>query len=273
MEFLHSVFLGLVQGLTEFLPVSSSGHLVLFQQILGGFSEADLFEDIMLHLGTLVAVTAFCRHEVAMLFKSLLHFHRKPENDEEAAEKRLLVAVILAGIPTAILGFAIKATMVPHFSSSLLLAVTFGITTLLLILSKYLVGANRKLNSSTALAVGAAQGLSVLPGISRSGFTIVIGQAMGLKNVHAARFAFVLSIPAIIGAALFTFIDLIQHPEAPHSLSLPMVCGMIVAAIVGYTSLVLLTRVIENAKFHYFAWYTGLISIFCVLRGLGLISL
>jgi undecaprenyl-diphosphatase len=273
-EFLQSILLGIVQGLTEFLPVSSSGHLVLFQQIFGGFSEADLFEDIMLHIGTLVAVSIFCWREIMMLLRALTHLFRKSRTAEEQREKRLFIAILIAGIPTVLFGFLIKSTMVDSFSSPLLLAVTFGITTVLLILSRLFTSSSSILSPRIALAVGTAQGLAVLPGISRSGSTIVIGQAMGLGRREAARFAFVLAIPAIVGAALFTFKDLVDQPNlTAHSLSLPLLCGMIAAAIVGYISLVLLTRMIDKAAFHHFAWYTGAICLFCLLRALGIIQL
>lgn len=272
MDLLQSIFLGIIQGLTEFLPVSSSGHLVLFQQLFTGFTEAHLFEDIMLHIGTLVAVVVFCWREVLMLFHALTHLHRKSTTEEERAEKRLFLAILAAGIPTAILGFAIKKTMVPFFSSPLLLAATFGITTVVLILSRFFAGHTDKLTMKRGFIVGAAQGLAVLPGISRSGSTIVVGQMTGLKRQNSARFAFVLSIPAILGAAFFTFLEILEHPYAASRLSLPMVCGMIASAIVGYISLVMLTRMIDKAKFHYFAFYTGLVSLFCLLWGLGILT-
>lgn len=269
MEYLEMLFLGLVQGLTEFLPVSSSGHLVLFQQLFGGFQESNLFEDIVLHIGTLLAVTVFCRHQILMILRALTHLHRPSATEEEREEKRLFIAIIVAGIPTAVFGFLIKKTMVGFFSSPLLLFITFGVTTVLLVLSRFFAGDSERLTPLRGLAVGTAQGISVLPGISRSGSTIVLGQIMGLTRTQAARFAFVLSIPAILGAAFFTFLEMNSTPGTAHHLSLPLVCGMIASAIVGYTSLVVLTNMIEKAKFHYFAWYTGLVSLFCLWRGLA----
>jgi len=270
VEYLEALFLGVIQGLTEFLPVSSSGHLVLFQQLFGGFEEAQLFEDIMLHIGTLVAVLVFCRHEILMLIRALGHLHRSSRTEEERSEKRLFIALLIAGIPTVILGFTIKATMVPLFNNPLLLAGSFAATTILLIWSRFLLEKDRKLSPWIGLGVGTAQGLAVIPGISRSGSTIVVGQALGLNRQAAARFAFVLSVPAILGAALFTTIEVIQHPTGAERLSLPVVCGMIASAIVGYMSLMLLTAMIDKARLHYFAWYTGLVSLFCLLWGLGI---
>lgn len=267
MEILRTIFLGLIQGSTEFLPVSSSGHLVLFEQIMAGFSHQDLFLDIMLHIGTLVAVVVFCRSEVAMLFRALFHFQRQPRDQREHEERRLLFAVIFATIPTAIIGLLIKLTIVDQFSNYFFLAATFLVTTIALGFSNRLQGQGTQLSTKSALFIGIVQGFAVLPGISRAGVTIVAGQATGLERSRAARFAFVISIPAIIGAALLSILDVTNLPNFNTSLIFSLLCGMMSAAIVGYLSLVLLTKIIEKAKLSYFAFYTAAVSIFCLILG------
>lgn len=267
MEILRTIFLGFTQGSTEFLPVSSSGHLVLFEQILAGFTHQDLFLDIMLHIGTLVAVVVFCRREVAMLFRALLHFHRSPRNEREQEERRLFFAVLVASIPTAIIGLLIKLTIVDQFSNYFFLAATFMVTTIALSFSYRLRGRDTEFSLRSAAIIGIVQGFAVLPGISRAGVTIVAGQATGLERSRAARFAFVISIPAILGAALLSFLDATNLPNFNTSLIFSLLCGMMSAAIVGYLSLVLLTKIIEKAKLSYFAFYTAAVSIFCLILG------
>jgi undecaprenyl-diphosphatase len=260
--------MGVIQGITEFLPVSSSGHLVLFQHFSSGFSHEDLFMDIMLHLGTLVAVVIYCRREVLLLIRAVLTLHRKEVSPEVRTGRRLLLALVIAGIPTAAIGFAIKYTAVDSFANLLFLAATFLVTTAVLVWSRFLTGDRKEITYRGAILVGAAQGLAVLPGISRSGTTIVTAQAAGMERSAAARFAFVLSIPAILAAAFFSAIDVANLPKFNTTLIFSMLCGMIAAALVGYISLIVLARIIRRAKLFYFAFYTGAVSIFCIAMAL-----
>ena len=261
--------MGIIQGATEFLPISSSGHLVLFQRFTTGFQREDLFLDIMLHIGTLIAVAIYTRREVGMLIRGTFGLLRKVRTEEQRQERRLLIAVAVAGIPTAILGFFFKATAVDYFDNLFLLGGTFAITTALLAWSARLGnGKEREVRPLSAFAIGAAQGFAVLPGVSRSGSTIIIGEAMGLERNAAARFAFLLSIPAILGAAAFSFLDVSNLPKFNAPLLFSLFCGMIAAAIVGYVSLVLLALIVRKARLHYFAFYTGVVSIFCIVLAL-----
>ena len=269
MDIIRAVILGIIQGATEFLPISSSGHLVLFQQISEGFTIDDLFLDIVLHLGTLAAILVFCRREVLMLFRSLTHFYREPVNDNERLERRLLYGIIIATIPTGIIGFFFKANVVSYFSNYFFLAGTFFITTIVLFASRFLSDGKKRVPFLSAFIIGIAQGFAVLPGISRSGVTIVVGQALGLQRSASARFAFVLAIPAILGAAFFSFMDTSNLPNFNTALIFSLVCGMIAAAIVGYISLVVLTKIIEKARLSYFAFYTGAVSVFCFVLALA----
>lgn len=232
-----------------------------------GFTNQDLFLDIMLHIGTLVAVVVFCRREVAMLFRALLHFYRPSRDQREKEERNLFFAVILASIPTALIGFLIKLTIVDQFSNFFLLAATFIVTTIALSFSNRLNGRSTMVSPGSAAFIGIIQGFAVLPGISRAGVTIVAGQAAGLDRSKAARFAFVISIPAILGAALLSVLDVTNLPNFNTSLIFSLLCGMMAAAIVGYLSLVLLTKIIEKAKLSYFAFYTAAVSIFCLILG------
>jgi undecaprenyl-diphosphatase len=190
---------------------------------------------------------------------------RTPRGEHEVRERRLFWAVIIASIPTAAIGFAIRSTLVPVFSNYYFLAGTFAVTTLLLASSRLARGTRLEISPPGAFMVGIMQGLAILPGISRSGSTIIAGQAVGLERTAAARFAFVLAIPAIIGAAMVSVLDVANLPNFNTGLMFSLFCGMIAAAVVGYLSLVLLTTIIQKAKLHWFAFYTGAVSIFCLI--------
>jgi undecaprenyl-diphosphatase len=263
LDILETIFLGLVQGATEFLPVSSSGHLMLVQNLNGVIAEEDLFLDVMLHLGTLAAVFIFCWQEVKMLFRALPNLFRRELSVQQEEERTLFWALLVASIPTAIIGLVIKKTMVGLFSNWYFLGATFLATTLFLVASHFIKEGNRKIALLTGLITGIAQGLAVLPGISRAGATIVTAQAMGLERKKAARFAFLLAVPAIIGASLLQVVQDFSMISVNAHFIIPVICGMIVAAIVGYFSLVLLTKIIEKAKLSWFAVYTFSVSVFC----------
>lgn len=263
MDILETIFLGLVQGATEFLPVSSSGHLVMVQNLNGTVTADDLFLDIMLHLGTLAAVAIFCWNEVKMLFRAIPNLLRKGLSPEQEEERTLFWTLVVATIPTAIIGLVIKKTMTGLFSNWFFLGSTFLVTTIILICSRFIKPGNKKISLLTGLVTGIAQGFAVLPGISRAGTTIVTAQAMGLERKKAARFAFLLAVPAIIGVSLLELVQNISEARFNPDFLIPLICGMIAAALVGYFSLVLLTKIIEKAKLSWFATYTFAVSIFC----------
>ena len=269
MDPLRALILGLLQGLTEFLPVSSSGHLALAEALFGDLSSGDLylFFNVMLHVGTLLAVVAFCWREVWQLVRAVLRIGRRAETEAQKAGRRLLLAVVIATIPTGIIGMAIKLTSLQVFSELLFVGVMFFITAAVLWFSSRFEGDSREASPLAALAIGVAQGIAVLPGISRSGMTIVTGKAMGLEGTTAARFAFVVSIPAIIGAALVSWLDVVNLPNFNTSLIFSASCGIIAAALAGYLSLFWLVRIIRRAKLNLFAFYCAAIGIVTLIIG------
>jgi len=245
---LRATLLGLLQGLTEFLPISSSGHLALAEALFGEFSDSGIriFFNVMLHLGTLLAVALFCRREIIMLLGALLRLGRPAESEEQKAGRRLLAAVFLATLPTALIGMAIKLTSLSLFDSLFFVGAMFFITAAVLWVSGRFAGQRREPAPGAALLIGVAQGIAVLPGISRSGMTIVAGKAAGLEGTAAARFAFVISIPAILGAALVSWLDVV---------------GIMAAAFAGYLSLIWLVKIIRQARLKLFAFYCAAIGI------------
>jgi undecaprenyl-diphosphatase len=264
---LGPVFLGALQGVTEFLPVSSSGHLVLFQQFIDIYGDQVLF-DVVLHLGTLVPVLWFYR-------QSLWGVVRDPFVGEGAfwdrEGVRLLALLVVASVPTAIMGLAFEDLFEALFSRPSVLVVTFAITGTLLFLTRKTGEGETGVGQMTwwqAAGIGLAQGFAITPGISRSGATIAVGLFFGLKREYAARFSFLASVPAILGAAVFK----LREVEGTDLQVAQLVGGTLAALVTGYLALVLLVKVVKRGKLASFAWYcwfaaavAGVIAVWKVL--------
>ena len=247
---LHAAFLGLLQGLTEFLPVSSSGHLVLFQQFLDIAGDEVLF-DLVLHLGTLIPVLFFYRSEVRELIVDPI---AGTGPWRERSGVKLLGLLILATIPTGIIGLALEDQFEALFSRPSALVLTFAITGCLLFATGFMKKGSTSLGGMKpwqALVLGIAQGAAITPGISRSGTTIAVALFLGIKREDAARFSFLISVPAILGAVILKAKDVDATTLEPLSLAL----GFFMALISGYLALVLLVRLIKRGGFSYFAYY------------------
>ena len=259
---LQALLLGIVQGLTEFLPVSSSGHLVLSQILLGDsfeFKEMAVAFDLVLHIGTLLPVLYFYRKDLVRIGGAFLDTDGlRTEgvwNWLSSNEARwLFVAVIIGTIPTAIAGIALKDVFEELFHSAQAVCVAMLVTGILLY-STYIFGqrsSHRNLTLSIVLAVGIAQGLAITPGISRSGSTIAIALLLGLDRDLAARFSFLLAIPAISGAALLVARDGVIIPEGT---GFALLIGFLSSMIVGYLALVMLVALVKRGGLHRFAYY------------------
>lgn len=253
---LAGLLLGILQGLTEFLPVSSSGHLVLVQQFLDIGEDHVLF-DLVLHLGTLVPVLYFYRADVWNIVKD-------PFVGEgpmlQRSGVRLLLIVALASVPTAIMGLALEDVFEALFATPAALTVSFAITGTLLLLSRRFLGGTTGLGQITwwqALVLGVAQGFAITPGISRSGTTIVVGLMLGLDKEFAARFSFLMSVPAILGAVLLKLRD-VQGAGLDVS---QLAIGGGAALVSGYLALVLLVWIVKRGQLHHFAWYAWLMAV------------
>ena len=245
------MILGVVQGLTEFLPVSSSGHLVLFQELLTPPGDPLVF-DLAVHLGTLIPVIVVFWDDLWGLvdFKG-----NKGSSDAVATQGwRPIALIVLGSIPTAFIGFTFKDQFEALFHNAGTLIITFAITGTLLFLTKFAKqGATTLMEMPwvTALIIGTVQGLAITPGISRSGSTIAIALFLGLSRDVAAKFSFLLSIPAIGGAMLLMAKD-VNWAEA----NIPMLlAGALTAAASGYLALKLLLKLVNSGDFSRFAWY------------------
>lgn len=255
MSWLNVLILALVQGITEFLPVSSSGHLVVFQSLLD-FKESPVPFDVILHVGTLIAVLIFFKDDLWQLFRGLL---RKDKNSIS-----VIILIFLGTIPSVIFGFLLEKQIGATFNSLKINGWLFLLNALLLFSTLLFPKATRQLSQlgwKDALVVGLFQAISILPAISRSGATITAGLWRKIDQRAAFRFSFYLSIPAILGALV------LQLPKLDMSLSgnwQQYLVGMIVAGVSGFFSLKLLESVLKSAKFYWFGFY-------CLILGLILL--
>jgi len=275
MEPLQAIILGIVQGLTEFLPVSSSGHLVIFQHLFG-LNEPQLFFDISVHLGTLLAVIIVFWKEIRELMRALGHLlwlifvkDAHFEHIFENSEFKMLLLVFFGFFPTALLGVVFHEIGQQLFSSVLVVGLMLIITGGLLWQTRRVKqegGGLESFSIRTALIIGLVQGLAIMPGISRSGSTIALGLFLGLNRELSARYSFMLAIPAILGAGILSLHGLAADPNVDYKIAL---IGAAVSFVVGYFALALLLRLVKTAKLYLFApycWAMGIAALFLSWR-------
>jgi len=254
MDVFQAILLGLTQGLTEFLPVSSSGHLVLFQKIMGvdPGSASFMFFDTMLHLATLVAVVIVLRKDIMKIIRNPL-----------GKTMRLLV---VASVPALILVIFFGDFFETAFGGGFL-GFSFLITGLLLVIAERLANPSRKLNAARytdALAMGVAQGIALLPGVSRSGATMSGGLMAGLDRETVARFSFLMSVVAILGSVVFQAKDIVQAGIGTLPL-VPILIGTVTAALSGILAVRFMLNFIRRHKLYGFAIYVFVLGALVVL--------
>ena len=267
MNIIQAIIIGIVQGLTEFLPVSSSAHLVFAQNILG--VESSLAFDIFLHLGTLIAVLWFFRVDVYKMLESWwysindIRNGRFKEGFYEDPYKRLAWYVILATIPVGIVGVLFDDSIDALFAGALYVPAFFlFVTGTILYLSQRMPSGEINYDSITlkeALFMGLGQACAILPGLSRSGTTIAAGLTIGLEKEFAAKFSFILSIPAIFGAFAFKLKDIGAAMDVNF---LPIFLGFIASIVAGYLAIRWMLDLIQNKSldiFSYYCWLVGII--------------
>lgn len=268
-----AVVLGVVQGLTEFLPVSSSGHLVIFQYLFN-LKEPEVLFDVGVHLGTLIAVIIFFRkdlhHMITSAFRFLDGIFSKKVSFADAIQDddiKLILLIIIGTFPTVVLGLFFHKIVDRIFSSVILVGLMLIVTGSLLVIT-VLIKKNTKsikhFSIKAALIIGLMQGISILPGISRSGSTIAVGLFMGLERETSARFSFLLSIPAIIGAAILQFKDISTYPSVQIT---SMLIGAVTSCLVGYGALGSLLFIVKKGRLHFFAPYCFAAGIFALIIG------
>ncbi|MEZ5333436.1 MAG: undecaprenyl-diphosphate phosphatase [Thermoanaerobaculia bacterium] len=261
MTSLEALLLGALQGATEFLPVSSSGHLALAQHFLGVEGPQVAF-DVVLHVATLLAVVVVYRRDLTVLVRAVVRgittgpFWRSPRAAvRDSPELALALALVLGSIPTAVIGLLFQDPLEALFERPAVVAVMLLVTGAVLQLPRLVSrgGEGReRVGALTAVVVGTAQGLAITPGISRSGSTISAALVAGVAPAAAARFSFLLSIPAILGALVLKLPDLSGAAAAPRPL---LVLGFVTAFAVGWACLVALLALLRRGRFAVFSWY------------------
>ena len=259
IEISQAIFLGIVQGLTEFLPVSSSGQLVFFQSLFG-MEEPQLFFDVMLHFGTLLAVLVYFRRDISGIIRGIGSMLTGKRKNEEGI--KFFFWILVATIPTGLMGLLFKDWFESLFSKPKIVGGMLLITGSILYLTRWVKREDRSLEKMKwidAILIGIAQGIAIIPGISRSGATISMGLFCGLNRELAGRFSFLLSIPAILGA---TFLEMRKISGISELLFAAM--GMVAAFGVGILSLAFLMKLIRVGKlsaFSYYCWATGMVML------------
>lgn len=255
MEIWQAIVLGAVQGLAEFLPVSSSGHLILIQRFLG-VEEGSLFFDVMLHIGTLIPV-------FIIFFKDILGLFKKPFNKL----LWLIIATIPAGLTGVLLGdFVEGAFYKGNLLSAILLSATFILTATELFISERVSKKDDKsfpLSLKSASVMGLAQGVAIVPGLSRSGTVISAGCYMKVERSQNANFAFLMSIPVILGAALVSGMDLIESGIQIELI--PLLFGMVTSMLTGYIAIKTMLKVIKKANYKWFSLYLLVMAVVSTL--------
>ena len=261
IDALTAAALGALQGLTEFLPVSSSGHVAIGAQFFD-IQDNSLALVILLHLGTLAATVILLRSDIASLAMEGLAAIREPERFRSTPEGRTLVSIAIATGITAVLGFALRDTAEAFARDLSLVGYGFLISAACLIASASARSTTDEVSSLQAIAVGLAQGIAVLPGISRSGVTITAAMLLGIQGNASFRFSFLISLPAILGAALLETLG----SEGLGSLNLSAWVGGLTAMVTGYVALVILRHIILVGRMWTFALYLIPLGLFLVTR-------
>ncbi|NCS98590.1 undecaprenyl-diphosphatase UppP [Candidatus Parcubacteria bacterium] len=262
MDLLLSILLGFVQAVTEFLPISSSGHLILFRDLTNTQFEYGLAYDSVLQFATTLAVVVYFRKDILRLIDSFFKiFTGKLEKHED---KILIGAIIIGTIPAVVFGLLLEDLMDTIFRSSLLVAATLILGAIIMHFADKISKQDREINIKNGLIIGLFQSLALIPGMSRSGMTISGGLLMGLKREAAIRFSFLLAIPVLLGSGVKKMLDL-ESSGLLSSLGLELVFGAITAFIFGILAIKFLITYLKNNSFKVFIWYRLILASVIVL--------
>jgi len=261
MNPLQTIILSIIQGITEWLPISSTGHLRITEHFFG--LETPILFDVLLHMGTLIVTLLFFHKDIKNILRALGKRNFKTENG------KLIPLIIIGTIPTALIGVIFGNAIEALFSNLLPIAGAFIICGVALYCSKIGNERNEDISYLEALAIGTAQGIAIIPGISRSGLTIAVAFLLGTKHEKAFKFSFLLSVPAIIGALGLTLYE--QHVALAFAGIgwTEILIGVAVSMVIGYFAVNLLRKIIANKKFYFFAFYCWLLSIVLIALSLS----
>lgn len=273
MGYIESIILGLVQGLTEFLPVSSSGHLALLQHFFGVKGDSVLIFTVMLHVGTLVSVFIMYWGDIRELIKELFFTLKdlitgKGLKLDERPVRKLGVMIIVATIPTTAMGLGLNKFFESLNANIPAIGASWIITGFLLFFADRVGKGNRdidKMNFRNSLFIGVMQGIAICPGISRSGSTMVGGLLTGLEREFAVKFAFLISIPTILGAAVLELPEALKATTSGTMSMGPMLAGIAVAAVSGVLAIKAMIKVVVARKLKYFSYYVWALGVFAIV--------
>lgn len=258
MDLVKAIILGIIQGLTEFLPISSSGHLVLGGQILG-FQHTGITFEVFLHLGTLLAVLVVFRAEIVAMIRAPFSY-MSGKRDKETRHFLLWDGcIIVSTLPAVVVGLFFKDAVEQFFGNVLIVYCMLLVTAGIMILTRHLPTKDKPMNGWRSLLVGCAQACAIMPGLSRSGSTIFMGMLLGVDREKIARFSFIMSIPAILGAAVLQLGGMVGE-TIPSGYVMNIVAGSIASAVSGYFAIKLLLDIIKKNRLQWFGYYCATIS-------------
>jgi len=259
LDLVKSIILGLVQGLSEFLPISSSGHLVIFADLLNFHEEGIAFE-VFVHFGTLLSILVAFRYELSKMIIAPFAVGFKKSEDAELKEYfKWDGYVIVATIPAAVIGLTLKDPIEALFSNTLLVYFMLAITGLIMVISPKLKEKGTSLKYGNSFIIGIAQAFAIMPGISRSGSTIFTALFLGINREKAARFSFIMSIPAVLGAVVLKIKDVLDATITSAEI-INYAAGTIVAFISGYFAIIWLLDIVKKGKLQWFGYYCFSVS-------------
>ncbi len=273
MNLFESIFLGVLQGITEFLPISSSGHLVVSQALLNISRPDSVLYEVLVHFGTLCAIVVVFYSRISGLVRFVFRegWSKAKARGVGGAlwhdnDGRFLSLIVIGSIPTALIGFLFQRPLSSLFNQPMLAGMALCVTGFILLTSRWERSAAHQVSVSqmpalVALLIGIAQGIAITPGISRSGITITVALLLGVARKDAADFSFVLVIPATVGAMLLSF----THVGALYDIGLgAAVAGLIAAFVTGVVALRILLRFVYRGRLYSFAWYCLVVGVFVI---------
>ncbi len=275
MNYFEAVILGIVQGLAEFLPISSSGHLAILENFFGISEENMVFFAVLLHLGTLIAVFIVFRSDIWELLKELLLTIKdlctgKGLQLEERPVRKLGIMILVSCVPTAVIGLIFGDLFGSMYSYPALVASMFIITGILLLIAEKFGGGERdidKLNYRNSIFVGIVQGLAIIPGISRSGSTLFASLICKLDREFAVKFVFLISIPTILGSFILELPDGIKTGLSDGEAG-PVAVGMLVSFLSGLFAIKVMLKIVKNNKLKYFSYYLFVIGVGIIVKSI-----
>ncbi|MBO6793067.1 MAG: undecaprenyl-diphosphate phosphatase [Balneolaceae bacterium] len=264
MDILQSFLLGLIQGLTEFLPISSSGHLALGRYLLNSDTEMGITFEVVVHFGTLCSIVIYYKTEILNLIKALFRFIGSPSIAKTDKDVKVIGFILISMIPAFIVGFTLKDYIEGIFMNPILVSGMLIVTGIILFLTKFSKNPEGEITTKKAFLIGIAQAFAMIPGISRSGSTISTSLYLGISREEAANFSFLMVIPVIAGAMILQMGEVLEVGISNSQIS-SLLVGFFTAFISGYYALKYLIIILKKQGFHYFAYYCW------VVGGAGLI--